>query len=136
MLLTAARGAADIVLTKEGLSTIVTAINRARMIFRRLESYIVYRLASSCLILGFFFLGITALKFDFPTWTLILLSIINDLTVMATSKDNVRTSNYPLYWDIPRLCWIAVIWRGMYPTIFPTFILPTARFIQQRLIKY
>lgn len=38
----AARGAADIVLTKEGLSTIVTAINRSRMIFRRLESYIVY----------------------------------------------------------------------------------------------
>lgn len=103
----AARGAADIVLTKEGLSTIVTAINRARIIFRRLESYIVYRLASSCFILGFFVLSIMALKFDFPTWCLILLSIVNDLTVMATSKDNVRTSAYPLYWDIPRLCMLA-----------------------------
>jgi H+-transporting ATPase len=105
----AARGAADIVLTKEGLSTIVTAINRSRMIFRRLESYIIYRLASSCFILGFFFVSITALKFDFPTWTLILLSIINDLTVMATSKDNVRTSAYPLYWDIPRISMLACV---------------------------
>ena len=104
----AARGAADIVLTKEGLSTIVTAINRSRIIFRRLESYIVYRLASSCFILGFFVLSIMALRFDFPTWCLILLSIVNDLTVMATSKDNVRTSAYPLYWDIPRLCMLAV----------------------------
>lgn len=123
----AARGAADIVLTKEGLSTIVTAINRSRMIFRRLESYIIYRLASSCLILGFFFLGITALKFDFPTWTLILLSIINDLTVMATSKDNVRTSNYPLYWDIPRLCMLATVIGGV--CIIQSFLL--LYFLQQ-----
>lgn len=54
----AARGAADIVLTREGLSTIVGAINRSRQIFRRLEAYVIYRLASSVLILGFFFISI------------------------------------------------------------------------------
>mmetsp|Transcript_9576 Transcript_9576/g.19244 ORF Transcript_9576/g.19244 Transcript_9576/m.19244 type:complete len:660 (-) Transcript_9576:1436-3415(-) len=54
----AARGAADIVLTREGLSTIVGAINRSRQIFRRLEAYVIYRLASSALILGFFFISI------------------------------------------------------------------------------
>ena len=109
----AARGAADVVLTREGLSTIVTAINTARIIFRRLESYIVYRLASSCFILGFFFLSIIALKFDFPTWTLILLSIVNDFTVMATSKDNVRTSDYPLKWDVPKLSMLACVIGGI-----------------------
>ena len=105
----AARGAADLVLTKPGLSTIVKAIDRSRMIFRRLEAYIVYRLASSITILGFFVLSICSLKFDFPTWTLILLSIINDFTVMATSKDNVRSSEYPLYWDMKKLLQKAMV---------------------------
>mmetsp|Transcript_8326 Transcript_8326/g.24910 ORF Transcript_8326/g.24910 Transcript_8326/m.24910 type:complete len:686 (+) Transcript_8326:251-2308(+) len=53
----AAKGAADIILTEEGISTIITAICRSRMIFRRLETYILYRIASSLLILGFFFFG-------------------------------------------------------------------------------
>jgi len=117
----AARGAADLVLTEPGLSTIVKAIIRSRMIFRRLEAYIVYRLASSLTILGFFVLSICALKFDFPTWTLILLSIINDFTVMATSKDNVRTSAYPLYWDLKKLCWKASIIGGV--CVLQTFLM-------------
>jgi len=85
----------------------VIAINKSRIIFRRLESYIIYRLASSCLILGFFTLTTIALNFEFPTWVLIVLSIINDFTVMATSKDNMRTSNKPLRWDVPKLSLIA-----------------------------
>ena len=80
----AAKQAADIVLTQPGLSTIVDAIKQSRIIFKRLEAYVVYRLASSFFILGFFFFSIVALEFDFPTWVLIFCSIINDLTVMAT----------------------------------------------------
>ena len=38
----AAQGAADIVLTQEGIGTIITAINRSRKIFRRIECYIMY----------------------------------------------------------------------------------------------
>jgi H+-transporting ATPase len=109
----AARAAADIVLTKEGLSTIVRAIDRSRMIFRRLEEYIIYRLASSTLILGFFALSILVLDFEFPTWVLILLSIVNDLTVMATSKDNVRSSAFPLIWDVPKVVYISVLIGGI-----------------------
>merc|ERR1711871_425583 len=99
----AARGAADIILTQEGLSTIVTAINRSRMIFRRLESYIIYRLASSAFFVFFFTLSICALDFDFPTWVLIIVSLVNDFTAMSTSADNVRTSSYPLYWDFTKI---------------------------------
>ena len=39
----AARAAADIVFTTEGLSTIVEAITIARMIFRRISNFVVYR---------------------------------------------------------------------------------------------
>jgi len=99
----AARGAADIILTQEGLSTIVTAINRSRMIFRRLESYIIYRLASSAFFVFFFTLSICALDFDFPTWVLIIVSLVNDFTAMATSTDSVRTSSYPLHWDFTKI---------------------------------
>jgi H+-transporting ATPase len=90
-------------LTRPGLGAIVTAFEQSRIIFRRLESYVVYRLASSFLILGFFFGSIVGLGFDFPTWVLILVSIVNDLTVMATSKDNVRKSIRPLVWNVPLL---------------------------------
>lgn len=47
----AAKGAADILLTQEGISTIAIAIKQSRKIFRRLESYIAYRLSSSLIIL-------------------------------------------------------------------------------------
>lgn len=56
---------------QEGIGTIITAISRSRMIFRRLETYIIYRIASSLLILGFFFFAIVVLKFEFPTWVLV-----------------------------------------------------------------
>ena len=103
----AARGAADIILTQEGLSTIVTAINRSRMIFRRLQAYIIYRLASSIFFVMFFTLAICVLDFDFPTWVLIIVSLVNDFTAMATSKDDVRTSTYPLYWDFQKISILA-----------------------------
>ena len=41
------------------------------MIFRRLETYIIYRIASSLLILGFFFFAIVILEFEIPTWVLV-----------------------------------------------------------------
>lgn len=56
---------------QEGISTIITAISRSRMIFRRLETYIIYRIASSLLILGFFFFAIVILEFEIPTWVLV-----------------------------------------------------------------
>ena len=99
----AARGAADIILTQEGLSTIITAINRSRMIFRRLQAYIIYRLASSTFFVLFFTLSICALDFEFPTWVLIMVSLVNDFTAMSTSMDSVRTSSYPLYWDFAKI---------------------------------
>lgn len=43
----AARSAADIVLTKPGLATIVTAIEIARIVFGRMKSFITYRIAGT-----------------------------------------------------------------------------------------
>ncbi|KAI3423925.1 hypothetical protein D9Q98_009759 [Chlorella vulgaris] len=91
----AAKGAADIILTEEGIGTIITAIIRSRKIFRRLETYIIYRMTSSLVILGFFFFAIIILHLDFPSWALVLISLLNDLAVMATSYDKVHSSDTP-----------------------------------------
>ena len=50
----AARGAADIVLQQEGLSTIVNALYGSRTIFKRIETYLTYRMTSS-FVFGFVF---------------------------------------------------------------------------------
>ncbi len=74
---------------QEGISTIIIAIVRSRKIFRRLEMYIIYRMASSVLILGFFFFAILIFDFEIPTWILVLISMLNDASVIATSYDAV-----------------------------------------------
>lgn len=54
----AARAAADIVLTQEGLGVIVHAIVIARQIFKRIQSFITYRISATLQLLYFFFLGV------------------------------------------------------------------------------
>lgn len=72
---------------QEGISTIITAISRSRMIFRRLETYIIYRIASSLLILGFFFFAIVVLKFEFPTWVLVRGRLCGRMGVLLGAAD-------------------------------------------------
>lgn len=105
----AAKGAADIILTQEGINTIITAINRSRVIFRRLESYIIYRIASSLTILFFFLLAIVIIGLEFPTWTLVLISLTNDLSAMATSYDKVYSSDLPETWVMTKCILVASV---------------------------
>lgn len=110
----AAKGAADILLNAPGLSTIVSAMRQSRIIFRRLQEYIIYRMASSMLILIYFFFSIIVVEFDFPTWALILLSLVNDLTVMATSLDRVHPNKAPDHWVMWKLLLIALVLGGIF----------------------
>jgi hypothetical protein len=59
---TAAQAASDIVLTQEGLGTIVLAIVEARKIFQRLRNYVVYRISCTIQLLLFFFIGVVLIK--------------------------------------------------------------------------
>ncbi|KAK9819692.1 hypothetical protein WJX72_001191 [[Myrmecia] bisecta] len=109
----AAKGAADIILTQEGISTIITAISRSRGIFRRLQTYIIYRVASSMLILSFFFVAILAFDFEIPTWVLVLISLCNDLSVMAISFDKVYSAEKPDTWNMVRNMAVALAIAGV-----------------------
>ena len=85
----AAKAAADIILTEEGISTIITAIVKSRKIFRRLETYVIYRIACSLFISLFFFFAIVILDLEMPTWTVVIVSLFNDVSAMALGLDKV-----------------------------------------------
>ena len=99
---------------QEGLSAIITAIRTSRVIFARLQSYIIYRIASSLLILGFFFFSAILLGLEMPTWAIIVINITNDASVMATSLDLVsptRPMSAALRASVAELPCLGLPWR-------------------------
>ncbi len=97
----AAKSAADIVLTIPGLSVIIDALEQSRMIFQRMTSYSIYRIAETIRVL--FFIAIVILVFNvFPITALmiILLALFNDAPIMAIATDNVLYSDEPEKWDM------------------------------------
>jgi H+-transporting ATPase len=97
----AAKSAADIVFTRPGLSVIVDAIRESRMIFQRMKSYSVYRIAETVRVL--FFITLSILIFDFYPVTalmIVLLALFNDAPIMAIAYDNVEYSDRPEKWNM------------------------------------
>jgi H+-transporting ATPase len=97
----AAKSAADIVLTKPGLSVIIDAIKESRKIFQRMNTYAIYRIAETIRVL--FFIVATIIVFNFYPVTavmIVLLALFNDVPIMAIAYDNVRYSNKPEKWNM------------------------------------
>eukprot|EP01038_Epipyxis_sp_PR26KG_P012711 gene12711-17047_t len=122
----AARAAADIVLTQEGLSTIVEGIIISRRIFQRMKNFITYRIAATLQLLVFFFIAVLSLKpssfmpddwqnvngfdseewpkyFKLPVLMLMLITLLNDGTLISIGYDDVVPSKYPNVWNLPVL---------------------------------
>ena len=104
----AAKSAADIVLTKPGLSVIIDAIKESRKIFQRMTNYCTYRIAETIRILLFMTASIVIFQF-FPinALMLVLLALLNDLPIMTIAYDNVKYSNKPEKWDMRTLLGVA-----------------------------
>ncbi|KAK1925711.1 plasma membrane H+ ATPase [Papiliotrema laurentii] len=96
----AARGAADIVLTEPGLSTIVHAIYGSRVIFQRMRNYAVYACAVTIRIVVCFAIMAFVWKFDFPSFMVLIIAVLNDGTIMTLSLDRVLPSTTPDSWDL------------------------------------
>ena len=126
----AARAAADIVLTEEGLSTIVEGIVIARCIFQRMKNFITYRIAATFQLLCFFFVALLTLTpknfepnaytegedphewpdyFQLPVLMLMLITLLNDGTLISIGYDNVVPSKYPNEWNLPVLFIVASV---------------------------
>eukprot|EP01113_Clastostelium_recurvatum_P049842 TRINITY_DN92_c1_g1_i1.p1 TRINITY_DN92_c1_g1~~TRINITY_DN92_c1_g1_i1.p1 ORF type:complete len:346 (+),score=123.14 TRINITY_DN92_c1_g1_i1:1188-2225(+) len=125
----AARAAADIVLTEEGLSTIILGLEIARVIFARMKSFLTYRIAATLQLLAFFFIAVLAFKpdeyaattpvpsFDAPNWPsffslpvifLMIITLINDGTLISIGYDNAVPSKYPERWVLPIIFMVAI----------------------------
>ncbi|HFQ80855.1 MAG TPA: plasma-membrane proton-efflux P-type ATPase [Desulfobacterales bacterium] len=97
----AARAAADLVLTSPGLSVIITAIEEARRIFERMNSYAIYRISETIRIMVY--VVVAMLLFNFYPITaimIILLAFLNDIPIMAIAYDHTRLEQEPVRWDM------------------------------------
>jgi H+-transporting ATPase len=111
----AARGAADIVLTEPGLSTIVHAIRQSRVIFQRMRNYSIYACAVTIRIVVCFAILSFTYKFDFPPFMILIIALLNDGTIMTLSVDRVLPSMTPDSWDLAEIFSYAVAY-GLYLT--------------------
>ncbi|MFQ5980886.1 MAG: plasma-membrane proton-efflux P-type ATPase [Candidatus Heimdallarchaeota archaeon] len=103
-----ARSAADIVLTAPGLSVITDATEESRRIFRRMNSYALYRIAETIRIL--FFMTLAILIFDFYPVTaimIIILAILNDGPIMMIAYDNTDLPARPIHWEMEIILTVA-----------------------------
>ncbi|MCW3994699.1 MAG: plasma-membrane proton-efflux P-type ATPase [Candidatus Bathyarchaeota archaeon] len=97
----AAKSAADVVLTKPGLSVIIDAIKESRKIFERMTNYAVYRIAETTRVL--IFLSLAILAFNFYPLTavmIVILALLNDIPIMAIAYDNVKVQEKPVHWNM------------------------------------
>jgi H+-transporting ATPase len=104
----AARAAADLVLTAPGLSVITKAIEEARRIFERMNSYAMYRIAETIRLLLFMTASILIFNF-YPVTAImvVLLALLNDLPIMMIAYDNAPVALRPVRWDMTRVLTIA-----------------------------
>ncbi|MGH7814546.1 MAG: plasma-membrane proton-efflux P-type ATPase [Candidatus Binataceae bacterium] len=106
----AARAAAALVLTAPGLSVIVSAVEEARKIFERMNSYAIYRIVETIRIM--FFVVFAMVFFNFYPITaimIILLALFNDVPIMAIAVDNTRVDPGPVKWDMRRVLTISTV---------------------------
>lgn len=106
----AAKSAADIVLTKPGLSVIIDAIKQSRIIFERMNSYAVYRIAETIRVLLFLTLSIIVFNFYPVTAVMIvILAILNDAPIMMIAYDHVKILEKPVEWEMRKVLSMATL---------------------------
>lgn len=118
-------------LTEEGLSTIIEGIIVARCIFQRMKNFITYRIAATLQLLVFFFIAVLGLRpdhfapsnwqdidgfggewptfFRMPVLMLMLITLLNDGTLISIGYDNVTPSKYPNVWNLPVLFIVSTV---------------------------
>jgi H+-transporting ATPase len=121
----AAKSAADIVITKPGLSVIIDAIKESRKTFQRMNNYSIYRIAETIRVL--FFIVTSIIVFNFYPVTavmIVLLALFNDVPIMAIAYDNVKYSNSPEKWNMRNVLIISTLLGivGVFSSFFIFYI--------------
>ena len=89
------------------------AILGSRQIFQRMRNYAIYTCSITIRVIVGFSVLIFAFKFDFPSFMVLILAILNDGTIMTISKDRVKPSPYPNSWNLSEIFTYAIVY-GIY----------------------
>ncbi|MFA5350862.1 MAG: plasma-membrane proton-efflux P-type ATPase [Candidatus Omnitrophota bacterium] len=106
----AAKSAASIVLTKPGLSVIIDAIKESRKIFKRMNSYAIYRIAETIRVLLFMTLAILVFNF-YPVTAImiVILAMLNDIPIMMIAYDKTKIYQNPVSWNMRRVLSLSTV---------------------------
>merc|ERR1719230_1071926 len=103
----AAQAASDIVLTREGLSPIFTAICESRRIFKRLKAYVIYRICVTVQVVAFLCIVSFVYNEAFDALYIILLALFHDLTIVTIAYDHQVPSPKPEQPTVKMLIFVA-----------------------------
>ncbi len=134
----AARAAADLVLMAPGISVIIDAIKQARVIFERMNSYAIYRVAETIRVI--FFMTLAILIFNFYPVTaimLIILALLNDIPIITIAYDNTKTDPFPVKWNNRELFGLSTLLgiAGVISSFLIFYLLETYSGFSQSLIQ-
>jgi len=106
----AARAAASLVLTAPGLSVIINAVEEARRIFERMNSYAIYRITETIRIMVFVVLAMVVFNFyPITAIMIILLAFLNDVPIMTIAYDRTGLEPNPVHWNMHRVIAVATV---------------------------
>lgn len=105
-----AKEAASMVLTKDGLTPIIYPIKIGRMMFERINIWIINKIASTILktcfvVFSFFITG----KYLISASAMLLILFMTDFVKISLSTDNVKWSQHPVRWQLNKLVQLGVI---------------------------
>ncbi len=130
----AAREAADIILLTPGLRVIQSAIEHTRIIFNRMQSYAIFRIAETIRIIFFIVLSVVIFGFSpLPAIMIVLLALLNDIPVMAIAYDNASINKKPTRWHLRETLSISSVLgaTGLIASFLVLFVLLKTHFVQQ-----
>lgn len=103
-----AKAAASVVLTGEGLESIVALVKNGRAIYQRVLTWIINKVSRTILKSGFVVVAFLVTgRFVISALGMVLLVFMTDFAKIALSTDRVRASQQPETWDIGPLVAIA-----------------------------
>ena len=134
----AARAAADLVLLAPGISVIIDAIKQARVIFERMNSYSVYRIAETIRVILFMTLSILIFNF-YPVTAImiIILALLNDIPIITIAYDKTKIDPFPVKWNNTELFGLSTLLgiAGVISSFLIFFLLETYSNLSQPLIQ-
>jgi H+-transporting ATPase len=99
-----------LVLTAPGLSVIINAVEEARRIFERMNSYAIYRITETIRIMVFVVLAMIVFNFyPITAIMIILLAFLNDIPIMTIAYDRTGLDPNPVHWNMHRVIAVATV---------------------------